>query len=475
MSDSSFERKPSNNSVDWAEFEGCLATDRAVEAHKIADDDLRWIMLEPSGGVKKIILRHGDEDVTPVMGDTISVKYSLFDRKTGETFETSRSPDNLDKSQQAKIEFGKDKIIKGLEVALLNMKIGERAIIRCSSEFAYGAEGMEDSIAPNTDIDCVLEIDDIPTFEVIGDGDCIWKKTIKEEGIDSWNNAKEWSTLNISYVGREVDINGRKWCKGKNEEVRIPFDLEFEGKGCIKEHDQPRGFYVCLQNINWGETAQCKLKCNDHFTFGYAGSEKWKIPPQTDLWYKIRVNKIDLFEMGRFELKKTEIFPRAQELKSLANDFFKKKKLLVANYLWMHVVEILKEVKDPKVAEFKKEVEVSCLANGALVDIHLLNFEDCEDKIKKGLALDAKHEKLRYRWAHLCYKRGNHVMAEELLATIIEDYPKNKSARTLLAKNSRALKISNKEKKILAQKMFGPEKKYDQEDEEIRNLKYDEN
>jgi len=114
-------------------------------------------------------------------------------------------------------------------------------------------------------------------------------------------------------------------------------------------------------------------------------------------------------------------------------------------------------------AELKKNLVISCYSKGALLTMQLLIFEESEHIIKKGLALDAKHEKLRYRETLLAHKRGNFVQTKDLLAKFIEEFPENKPARVLLSKNSRALKMSEKKKKIFAKKMFGSETK-DQQD-----------
>jgi len=444
------DKSPESDGVDWAKLEGSLEADQALETYKIADDDERWISLDSSGSTKKLILRKGSEDVTPTQGDIIWLKYSVFNRATGETLEDSRDQDPV-----KEIEWGTDILIEGWMIGLATMKLGEYAILRCKPEVAYGEDGVDARIPKNATLDCVIEMNDIPLYLSIGDDDNIKKKTIREKGTDMWKLAKEYSTVIVSYVGREVDWDGRKWCEGKDQEMRIAFDLEFEGKGTLEEYDHPRGFYVCLQNLNRFETAHFKITSCDAFTFGSTGSEKFGIPPNTDLWYEITISKIDFFVIGEWDLDVDLRLPRALELKDIANDFFKKKKLQLASHLWDVVIAMVSDLHDDKDDEsVKDELKSTCYSNRALVELQLRQYDNCEEIIRKGLALNPKHEKLRYREIFLNYKRGNYNENKRAIAKFIEDFPENKPIRSLAIKNSKAEKLFCKENKNLAMKMF---------------------
>jgi len=456
--------KGQDKSVDWKQFDGSLKDDKAVEAHKIADDDERWQLLDSSGGVKKITLRPGNNHTKAEKGDVISVNYTIFNRKTGEMLETTRPTEKSQVKEEGtarKIEYGKSPLTKGWEIALGTMTSDERALVRCSPEFAYGKKGDEGRIPGDTTLDCIIEIDDMTTWEEIGDSRFIWKKSIREMGDDMWNHAKEHCTVTVTYIGREVNIDGRVWTEGVEEVITIPFDLEFEGEGTTPEYEQPRGFYICLQEINMGETVYCKLKCREAYTFGIKGSEKHKIARGTDLWYEITVIKIDFYEMNRYELDRQTQIPRALEIKDMANNFFRKKKFLIANDLYKLVVEILEEITDPtdEEKESMKETRISCYSNRALVEMKLRNFESCEQQIDKGLALDPMNEKLHYRRALLGYEQCDFLETESVIDKLIEDFPDNKPARALKVKNLKDGKIYREKSKKLAKKMFADMKK----------------
>merc|ERR1712061_724977 len=249
-------------------------------------------------------------------------------------------------------------------------------------------------------------------------------------------------------------MGGRIWCSGKDEKVKIPFDLEFESKGVIPEYEQPRGFFVCLKNTKEGETNLFKLKSNDFYTFGSTGSKKFNIAPNTDLFYEMTITAMEKFNMSSWQLEADEKIPKAKELKEIANDYFRRKKVAVAKEVWKDILSITTEIKDNEDEDINK-ISLACYSNTALVETQLNNLSEAAEQIEKGLAIDPKHEKLRYRRALLHFKRGDHSKASEELSKLSKEFPANKGVKALVAKNTRAKKAAEKKARELARKMFG--------------------
>jgi len=430
---------------------GSLEQDKGLQTYKIPDDDKRWELLDPSGGLKKLILKSGDSD-SPGEGEKVSCHYSGFLRTTGEMFDSSRERDDL-----FKFEIGKGAVIKGWDVGIATMQVGERAILRCRADFAYGEKGSAPKIPANATLDFVVQLKDIQQYEPLWDTDdakdSISKKTITE--VEGWETAKKLWVVTVTYTGRENDEKGRIWCSGKDEKVKIPFDLEFESKGVISEYEQPRGFFVCLKNTKEGETNLFKLKSNDFYTFGSTGSKKFNIAPNTDLFYEMTITAMEKFNMSSWQLEADEKIPKAKELKEIANDYFRRKKVAVAKEVWKDILSITTEIKDNDDEDINK-ISLACYSNTALVETQLNNLSEAAEQIEKGLAIDPKHEKLRYRKAQLHFKRGEYHLAGESLAELLKDFPENKGAKSLAAKNERARKAAEKKARKLAKKMFGP-------------------
>jgi len=431
--------------------DGSLAKDKGLKTHLIPDDDKRWWLLDTSGGLKKLLLKEGTAD-EPSKGDKVACHYSGFLRSNGDMFDSSR-----ERGELFKFEIGKGSVIKGWDMGIATMKVGERAILRCRADFAYGEKGSPPKIPANATLDFIVQLKEIQQYEFLYNTDdaknSIAKRTM--EKVDGWETAEKLWGVTVTYTGREIDETGRIWCSGKDQKFKMPFDLEFEGKGVIPDYELPRGFYVCLKNTKKDELNYFKLKSNEFYTFGTAGSEKFGIAPNTDLFFEMKVTDFDKFDISPWKVDSKDKIPRAMELKDIANNFFRRKKLAVAKEVYSDIINITKDMKD-KDADEAKSITITCYSNCALVETQLNNFSEAAEQIEKGLEIDSKHQKLRYRKAFLFFKQGDFFAAEQLLDNLIKEYPDNKALKTLARKNARATKDSEKKARKLARKMFGP-------------------
>jgi len=441
--------------------DGSLEKDKALQTHMIPDDDKRWELLETSGGLKKLILKEGTAE-KPSKGEKVSCHYSGFLRSSGEMFDSSR-----EREQLFDFEIGKGSVIKGWDVGIATMQVGERAILRCRGDFAYGEKGSPPKIPANATLDFIVQLKEIQQYEFLWNTDdaknSISKRTMKK--VDGWETADKLWGVTVTYTGRENDETGRIWCSGKDQKVKMPFDLEFEGKGVIPDYELPRGFYVCLKNTKKDELNHFKLKSNDFYTFGSTGSEKFGIAPYTDLFFEMMVTDFDEFKISSWKLDVKEKIPRALELKDIANKFFRREKLKVAKEVYSDIIKITKDMKD-KDADKAKSITLTCYSNTALVETQLNNFSEASEQIEKGLEIDSKHQKLRYRKAFLLFKQGDFFAADQLLDGLVKEFPDNKAIKILARKNARANKESEKKARKLARKMFGPRaaKKFNDEE-----------
>jgi len=246
----------------------------------------------------------------------------------------------------------------------------------------------------------------------------------------------------------------------------MPFDLEFEGKGVIPDYELPRGFYMCLKNTKKDELNFFKLKSNEFYTFGSAGSQKFGIAPNTDLFFEMTVTNFDKYDINSWKLDSKDKIPRALELKDIANKFFRRKNLALAKEVYSDIIKITKDMKD-KDADEAKSITLTCYSNCALVETQLNNFSGASEEIEKGLEIDSKHQKLRYRKAFLLFKQGDFSAADKILDSLIMEFPDNKSFKILGRKNARLIKDSERKARKLARKMFGPraQKKINDEEE----------
>lgn len=95
------------------------------------------------GGVLKKIVQEGTGDELPPQGCKVKVHYTgtLTD---GTKFDSSR-----DRNEPFQFDLGKGSVIKAWDLGVATMKKGERAILTCAPEYAYGENGSPPTIPPN--------------------------------------------------------------------------------------------------------------------------------------------------------------------------------------------------------------------------------------------------------------------------------------------------------------------------------------
>ncbi|XP_068748150.1 peptidyl-prolyl cis-trans isomerase FKBP1A-like [Montipora capricornis] len=93
-------------------------------------------------GVEKEIITEGNGDF-PRPGQTVVVHY-IGTLTNGKKFDSSR-----DKGRPFKFKLGTGQVIRGWDEGVNQMKIGERAKLTCSPDYAYGSKGVGGVIPPN--------------------------------------------------------------------------------------------------------------------------------------------------------------------------------------------------------------------------------------------------------------------------------------------------------------------------------------
>lgn len=101
------------------------------------------IDLSGDGGVLKQILQEGTSDEQPTSGCKVSLHY------TGTLTDGTKFDSSLDRNEPFEFELGKGVVVKAFDLGVASMKKGEKAILTCAPEYAYGASGSPPNIPPN--------------------------------------------------------------------------------------------------------------------------------------------------------------------------------------------------------------------------------------------------------------------------------------------------------------------------------------
>jgi len=115
---------------------------------------LEVVKLTEDGGITKRIFEKGDEGrETPQEGEKVHVLYegrlatdnSVFDK-------------NVDPESAFKFKIGEGQVIKGWDIGIASMVVGERAELVLTPEYAYGESGAGNSIPPNSTLIFKVEL-----------------------------------------------------------------------------------------------------------------------------------------------------------------------------------------------------------------------------------------------------------------------------------------------------------------------------
>lgn len=138
----------------------------------MADEtEVQKIDLSGDGGVLKQILKEGTSVERPTSGCTVSLHY------TGTLVDGTKFDSSLDRGEPFEFELNKGVVVKAFDLGIASMKKGEKAILTCAPEYAYGAAGSPPNIPPNSTLlfevrsDKSNRIKFADSFKIITNGD----------------------------------------------------------------------------------------------------------------------------------------------------------------------------------------------------------------------------------------------------------------------------------------------------------------
>jgi len=96
-------------------------------------------------GVEIETVQAGDGATFPQKGQTVIVHYTgHLETKEGKKFDSSR-----DRGKHFEFKIGMGEVIRGWDEGVAQMSVGQRAWLKCSPDYGYGARGAGGVIPPN--------------------------------------------------------------------------------------------------------------------------------------------------------------------------------------------------------------------------------------------------------------------------------------------------------------------------------------
>ncbi len=105
--------------------------------------DEGWVPVSKDGQLEKKILTEGTGDQCAPLRHLVTVHYVGTVLTTGKQFDSSR-----DRNEPFTFVLGVGEVIRGWDIGVKSMKKGEKCILRCPHEYAYGVEGYPGLIPP---------------------------------------------------------------------------------------------------------------------------------------------------------------------------------------------------------------------------------------------------------------------------------------------------------------------------------------
>jgi len=151
------------------------------------------ISKDQDGGLFKKILVEGTGDDTPPVGSSVKVHYVGTLHSDGSKFDSSRDrPGTFD------FDVGVGQVIKGWDQGICSMKRGEKCVLRCRSDYAYGDRGSPPTIPAKATLNFEVELfewkEKVPTPGMMSPEErTAHALKCKEKGTDAFKLG-DWST-----------------------------------------------------------------------------------------------------------------------------------------------------------------------------------------------------------------------------------------------------------------------------------------
>jgi len=381
-------------------------------------------------GIMKEIKVEGKGEGKPWTGDKVYVHY------TGTLTDGSKFDSSRDRGEQFSFNIGKSEVIKGWDIGVSTMKVGEVATLFIKSHYGYGSAGSPPKIPGDATLVFEIELFDFHGEDITKDKDMGVVKRTKTAG-EGYDQPNDGSQVEIELTGR---IDGRTFDERK---------LEFEvGEGL--NVNIPRGIEFALEKMKKKEVAQITLK--PAYGFGTAGCSQLGVEGNATLVYELTLVKFEKAKES-WQLDAEQKLEQARIFKDKGTKHFKDQKYEIASSRYQKVIDFLEhEISLKGEAEDERK---------ALLQAGRLNLAMCHLKMSqwieaRGVCDKAieENESVAKAW----FRRGEAHLALNDCEAAKADFertfqldPENKAAKNKITQCQQKIKAQKeKEKKTFA-------------------------
>ncbi|XP_061510628.1 FK506-binding protein 59 isoform X1 [Anopheles gambiae] len=383
--------------------------------------------LSGDGGVQKRILQEGTGDERPSKGCSVSLHYTGTLDADGKKFDSSR-----DRNEPFQFTLGTGSVIKAFDMGVASMRLGERCILRCAPEYAYGSSGSPPNIPPNATLNFELEILGWKGEDLSPKSDGGIQRFIVQSG-SSKKRPTAGGLVKVHLVGRH---EGRVF-----EERDVEFCLD-EGK----EVGVVAGVELALEKFHKEETARLLLK--PQYAFGAQGNSELGVPPNATVEYTVTLTDFEAL-VERSMMSQDEMLAQAKLLREKGTKYLKEEKHELALKLYNRALTYLYDQS--------KEGEAAKLAiylNKILCLQKLNSHDEAKVACVEALKMDSKNVKALYRRGMSNLALGDLDRALQDFSAVLEIEPENKAALNQVTICKHKIKAYNDQQKKVFANMF---------------------
>ncbi|XP_057655675.1 FK506-binding protein 59 [Diorhabda carinulata] len=399
-------------------------------------------------GVLKEVIQEGTGDEYPPPGCKVSVHYTgtLTD---GTKFDSSR-----DRNEPFTFDLGKGNVIKAWDIGVATMKKGERSILTCAPEYAYGANGSPPTIPPNATLKFDVEVLNWKCEDLSPNMDGTIERAQIGPG-EGYSTPNEGAQVELHIVG--------KYENRIFDERDVTFTV---GEG--SEANIISGIDIAIQKFKKNETSRLIIK--PKYAFGQEGSKEYNIPPNATVDYTVTLKKFEKLK-ETWSMDGQEKIEQSKMCKEKGTYYFKAGKYDLAIKLYKRIQSYLENETDTDAKEERDALLLASHLNVALCQLKLKEYFDARSAATSALKIDPNNEKALFRRGQALLQLGEPELANKDFTRCVEIDPNNTAAKNQLAICSNAIKaILQKEKRIYAN-MFDKFAKMDTQREEFEKKK----
>ncbi|XP_058062773.1 FK506-binding protein 59 isoform X1 [Anopheles bellator] len=383
--------------------------------------------LSGDGGVQKRILQEGTGDETPSKGCTVSLHYTGTLDADGKKFDSSR-----DRNEPFQFTLGQGSVIKAFDMGVASMKLGERCILKCAPDYAYGSSGSPPNIPPNATLNFELEILGWKGEDLSPKSDGGIRRFIISSGAGK-KKPNSGGMVKIHLVGRH---EGRVF-----EDRDVEFAID-EGK----EVGVVSGVEIALEKFHKEETSRLILK--PQYAFGAEGNSELGVPGNATVEYTVTLNDFECLA-NRSMLSPAETLAQGKLLREKGTKYLKENKPELALKMYERALTYLYDK-----TEEVQAIQLAIYLNKILCH-QLLNDND-EAKVAciEALKLDSKNVKAFFRRGISNLALGDLDRALQDFSAVLDIEPDNKAALNQVTICKHKIKAYNDEQKKVFANMF---------------------